>query len=47
MNAIADANPGCVWRLRGQGADNATSIRAFEDERILIPLLVWKSLEAL
>ncbi|MFB2773063.1 DUF3291 domain-containing protein [Pelatocladus sp. BLCC-F211] len=47
VNAIADADPGFVWRLRSEGADDATSIRAFEDERILITLTVWKSLEAL
>lgn len=47
INAIADEDPGFVWRLRSQGADDATSIRAFEDERILLTLTVWKSLEAL
>ncbi|MBD2433887.1 MULTISPECIES: DUF3291 domain-containing protein [Fischerella] len=47
VNAIADADSGFVWRLRSEGADDATSIRAFEDERILITLTVWKSLEAL
>lgn len=47
INAIADADPGFVWRLRSEGAEDATSIRAFEDERILITLTVWKSLEAL
>lgn len=47
INAIADADPGFVWRLRGEGADDATSIRAFDDDRILITLTVWRSLEAL
>ncbi|MBF2046986.1 MAG: DUF3291 domain-containing protein [Elainella sp. C42_A2020_010] len=47
VNAVADADPGFVWRLRGEGEEDATSIRAFEDERILITLTVWKSLEAL
>jgi hypothetical protein len=47
INAIADADPGFVWRLRSEGANDATSIRAFDDERILITLTVWKSLEAL
>lgn len=47
INAIADADPGFVWRLRSEGADDATNIRAFEDERILLTLTVWKSLEAL
>ena len=47
VNAVADADPGFVWRLRSEGAEDATAIRAFEDERILITLTVWKSLEAL
>jgi Domain of unknown function (DUF3291) len=36
VNAVADADPGFVWRLRGEGAEDATDIRPFEDERILI-----------
>ncbi|MBD2256940.1 DUF3291 domain-containing protein [Pseudanabaena sp. FACHB-2040] len=47
INAIADADPEFVWRLRAEGADDATSIRAFEDERILITLTVWQSFEGL
>jgi hypothetical protein len=47
VNAVADADPGFIWRLRSEGAEDATSIRAFEDERILITLTVWKSVEAL
>ena len=47
INAIADADPGFVWRLRAEGADDATEIRAFDDEFVLITLTVWRSLEAL
>ncbi|MBW4601133.1 MAG: DUF3291 domain-containing protein [Calothrix sp. FI2-JRJ7] len=47
VNAVADDDPGFVWRLRGEGAEDATSIRVFDDESILITLTVWKSLEAL
>jgi hypothetical protein len=32
INAIADADPGFIWRLRAEGADDATDIRAFDDE---------------
>lgn len=46
INAIADASSGFVWRLESEGGD-ATSIRAFEDERILVNLSVWESIEAL
>ncbi len=47
VNAIADADSGFVWRLRNEGADGATSIRAFDDDRILITLIVWRPLESL
>lgn len=47
VNSIADNDPGFVWRLRAEGADDANNIRAFDDDRILITLTVWKSLEAL
>ncbi|WP_088891717.1 DUF3291 domain-containing protein [Leptolyngbya ohadii] len=47
INAIADDDPGFVWRLRGEGADDATSIRPFDDDQILVTMTVWKSVEAL
>lgn len=47
VNSVADEDPGFVWRLRAEGADDATNIRAFEDENILLTLTVWKSIEAL
>ena len=46
INALADAAPGFVWRLQ-TGDGDATSIRAFDDERILLNLSVWESAEAL
>src|SRR5579859_7036478 len=46
INAIADASPGFVWRLQGESG-NATDVRVYEDERILINMSVWESLEAL
>jgi len=45
INAIADASPGFVWRLQADDG-NATSIRV-ADERDLINLTVWESIEAL
>ncbi len=47
VNSVADTDPGFVGRLRAEGADDATNIRAFDDDRILITPTVWKSLEAL
>lgn len=46
VNALADVSPGFVWRLKA-GDGNATSIRAFDDERLIVNLTVWQSLEAL
>jgi hypothetical protein len=46
INRLADAAPGFVWRLQTD-AGNATSIRPYEDERILINMSVWQSIEAL
>lgn len=46
MNVIADASPGFVWRLQDDEGD-ATNIRAFDDDRILVNLSVWESVEAL
>ena len=46
INALADRSPGFVWRLQTEAGD-ATSIHAFEDDRILINMSVWQSLEDL
>jgi uncharacterized protein DUF3291 len=46
INAIADASPGFVWRLQTEDG-NATAIRPFEDERILVNMSVWESIDAL
>ncbi len=46
VNALADAAPGFVWRLEDESGD-ATSIKAFDDERLIINMSVWESIEAL
>ena len=46
INALADADPGLVWRLQ-TAAGNATDIRPTEDDLFLINLSVWRSIEAL
>jgi len=46
VNAAADASPGVVWRLATEDGD-ATAVRAFGDERLIVNLSVWESLEAL
>lgn len=46
INALADASTGFVWRLQSDDGD-ATSIRAFDDDRLIVNMSVWTSLEAL
>ena len=46
LNALADRSPGFVWRLQTEEGD-ATAIRAFGDDRLIVNLSVWESLQAL
>ena len=46
VNALADASPGFVWRLQTEAGD-ATSLRIFDDEWLIVNLSVWASIEAL
>ena len=46
INALAEASPGFRWRLMTEQGD-ATAIRAFEDERMLVNMSVWADLESL
>lgn len=45
INTLADAAPGFVWRLQTEDGD-ATAIRAFEDDRLIMNMSVWESVEA-
>lgn len=45
VNALADAAPGFVWRLQTDSGD-ATAIRVFADDAIIVNLSVWDSLQA-
>lgn len=46
VNALADHQPGFVWRLQGESG-SAMDVRAFDDERLIVNLSVWESVEAL
>ena len=47
INALADSSPGFVWRLQTPEGD-ATYLRPYpEDDRILLNMSVWESVEAL
>src|SRR5205085_1261298 len=47
INALADHSPGFVWRLQTD-AGNATYFRPYpEDDRLLMNMSVWESVDAL
>ncbi len=46
INALADASAGFVWRLQSEEGD-ATSIRPFENESLLVNMSVWRDVESL
>jgi len=46
VNALADQSPGFVWRLQTESGD-ATSIKVYDDDMIIVNLTVWESVESL
>lgn len=46
INALAEQSPGFVWRLKSDSG-NATDVRPYEDDRIIVNLSVWQSIEQL
>jgi Domain of unknown function (DUF3291) len=46
INALAERSPGFVWRLQTEDGD-ATAIRPFEDENMLVNMSVWRDVESL
>lgn len=46
INALADAAPGFVWRLKTEAGD-ATAIRPFDDPNQLLNMSVWRDADAL
>ena len=46
INALADQTPGFVWRLQTESGD-ATSIKVYDEEMIIVNLTVWESGDAL
>jgi hypothetical protein len=46
INALAERSPGFVWRLTGEGND-ATSLRPYDDDFIIVNMSVWESLNDL
>ena len=46
INALADNAPGFVWRLKSEQGPSSY-LRPYDDERILVNMSVWTSVEAL
>jgi hypothetical protein len=46
INALADRSPGFLWRLQTEAGD-ATAIRPFENENLLVNMSVWRDVESL
>jgi len=46
INALAESSPGFVWRLQTPEG-NATTIRPFENENMLINMSVWQDADSL
>ncbi len=46
VNALAEASPGFVWRLTGEG-NSAMDLQPFDDPNIAINMSVWESIDAL
>jgi hypothetical protein len=46
INRVADSAPGFRWRLQTDEG-NATSVRPYDDEQVLVNMSVWASVEAL
>lgn len=46
INALADAADGFIWRLQSDEGD-ATAIRVFDDDMMLVNMSVWENIESL
>ncbi|MFE9397178.1 DUF3291 domain-containing protein [Streptomyces flavidovirens] len=46
VNAVADRSDGFVWRLQSDAGD-ATDVRIFGDEWLIVNMSVWRDIDAL
>jgi hypothetical protein len=46
INALAEASPGFVWRLKGEG-NNATDLQPTPDRQTILNMSVWEDADAL
>ena len=46
INSLAEKSPGFVWRLKDD-SNNATSIKVYDDDFIIVNMSVWENVDAL
>ena len=46
INSLAEKSPGFVWRLKDD-SNNATSIKVYDDDFIIVNMSVWENADAL
>jgi hypothetical protein len=46
INTIAESNKGFIWRLKDD-TNNATSIKVYDDEFLIVNMSVWANTDAL
>jgi len=46
VNAVAESQPGFVWRMIGSGND-AMDVQAFDDPNVIVNLSVWADVQSL
>jgi len=46
INALAESSIGFVWRLKSDD-NNATSIKIFDDDYIIVNMSVWQNIDSL
>ncbi len=47
INALAEASPGFVWRLKDENTGNATGLTVNDDPRVIVNMSVWEDAESL
>ena len=47
LNALADGSDGFVWRMQDGEGEGNTYLRPFDDDRLLVNMSVWESVEQL
>jgi hypothetical protein len=46
VNELADSSPGFVWRMQTEEGNN-TALRPYDDDRIIVNMSTWESIDAL